>query len=84
INTPIQGTAADIIKLAMIKVDREINKAQLKTRLLLQIHDELVFEVPEKEVAKVEKLVRECMESVMKLDVPLVVNIATGKNLAKV
>jgi len=84
INTPIQGTAADIIKLAMIKVDRELEKAGLKARMLLQIHDELVFEVPEKEVEKIKKLARECMESVMKLDVPLVVNISTGKNLSKV
>ncbi len=84
INTPIQGTAADIIKLAMIKVDRELEKAGHKARMLLQIHDELVFEVPEKEVEKIKKLARECMESVMKLDVPLVVNISTGKNLSKV
>jgi DNA polymerase-1 len=84
INTPIQGTAADIIKLAMIKVDREIRNTQLKTKMLLQIHDELVFEVPEKEADKAEKLVKECMESVMQLDVPLVVNISIGKNLSKV
>jgi len=84
INTPIQGTAADIIKLAMIKVDRELKKAKLKTKMLLQIHDELVFEVPEKETNKTEKLVKECMESVMQLDVPLMVNIVVGKNLAKV
>jgi DNA polymerase-1 len=81
INTPIQGTAADIIKLAMIKVDHELKDAKLKAKMLLQIHDELVFEVPEKEVNKTEKLVKECMESVMKLDVPLVVNISAGKNL---
>jgi DNA polymerase-1 len=52
--------------------------------MLLQIHDELVFEVPEKEVEKTEKLVKKCMESVMKLDVPLVVNISVGKDLSKV
>jgi DNA polymerase-1 len=84
INTPIQGTAADIIKLAMIKVDREMKKSGLKAKMLLQIHDELVFEVPEKEVNKAEKLVKECMEYVMQLDVPLLVNISIGKNLAKV
>jgi len=84
INTPIQGTAADIIKLAMIKVDQELKKAKLQAKMLLQIHDELVFEVPVKEVEKTEKLVRNCMESVMKLDVPLVVNISVGKNLSKV
>jgi DNA polymerase-1 len=84
INTPIQGTAADIIKLAMIKVDHELQKAKLQAKMLLQIHDELVFEVPEKEADKAKKLVKECMESVMKLDVPLVVNISIGKNLSKV
>ena len=84
INTPIQGTAADIIKLAMVKVEKELQVAELKARMLLQIHDELVFEVPEDEVEQTEKLVKECMESVMKLDVPLVVNISLGKNLAKV
>ena len=84
INTPIQGTAADIIKLAMIRVDRELKKSGFKARMLLQIHDELVFEVPNKEVQETEKLVKSCMESVMKLDVPLVVNIAVGKNLSKV
>jgi len=84
INTPIQGTAADIIKLAMIKVDKKLKEAKLKANMLLQIHDELVFEVPEKEVEKAEKLVKKCMESVMKLDVPLVVNISVGKDLSKV
>ena len=84
INTPIQGTAADIIKLAMIKVVQELKKKGLKTRMLLQIHDELVFEVPEVEVEYVRKLVKDCMESVMSLDVPLVVNISVGSNLAKV
>jgi DNA polymerase-1 len=84
INTPIQGTAADIIKLAMIKVDHELIKAKLNAKMLLQIHDELVLEVPEEEVEKTEKLVRDCMESVMKLDVPLIVNISEGKNLSKV
>ncbi len=84
INTPIQGTAADIIKLAMIKVDQELKKKGLKTRMLLQIHDELVFEVPEVEVEYISKLVKDCMESVMSLDVPLVINISVGSNLAKV
>ena len=84
INTPIQGTAADIIKLAMIKLDRELAKAKLKAKMVLQIHDELVLEVPEKEGDITEKLVKECMESVIELDVPLVVNISTGNNLAKV
>jgi DNA polymerase-1 len=84
INTPIQGTAADIIKLAMIKVDQELHKAKLQAKMLLQIHDELVFEVPVKEADTIEKLVKDCMESVLHLDVPLVVNISVGTNLAKV
>ncbi len=84
INTPIQGTAADIIKLAMIRVDQELQRAGLQAKMLLQIHDELVFEVPEKEEGECKKLVKECMESVLELDVPLVVNISVGKNLAKV
>ncbi len=84
INTPIQGTAADIIKLAMIKVEKELQNAELKARMLLQIHDELVFEVPEDEVDKTVELVKESMELVLELDVPLVVNISVGKNLAKV
>jgi len=84
INTPIQGTAADIIKLAMIKLDKELAKAKLKAKMVLQIHDELVLEVPKKEGDIIEKLVKECMESVIELDVPLVVNISTGNSLAKV
>ncbi|MCF6290092.1 MAG: DNA polymerase I [Desulfobacterales bacterium] len=84
INTPIQGTAADIIKLAMIKVDAALARAEMNARMLLQIHDELVFEAPEDEVEQTKGLVREAMESVLTLDVPLVVNMASGKNLAEV
>ncbi len=84
INTPIQGTAADIIKLAMIKVERVLEESGLAARMLLQIHDELVFEVPEDEVEQTKGLVKEAMESVLTLDVPLVVNMAAGKNLAAV
>jgi DNA polymerase-1 len=83
VNTPIQGTAADIIKLAAIEVDRQLKEKRLAAKVLLQIHDELVLEVPESEVAETEKLVRTAMESVMKLDVPLEVNISTGYNLAE-
>jgi len=84
INTPIQGTAADIIKLAMIKVDRELKLRNLSAKMLLQVHDELVFEVPVKETKEAETMVKEAMESVMSLDVPLVANIAVGNNLAEV
>lgn len=83
INTPIQGTAADIIKLATINADQQLTKKGLKAKLLLQIHDELVFEVPKSEIDKTAAVVKEAMESVLSLDVPLVVNIATGKNLAE-
>lgn len=82
VNTPIQGTAADIIKLAAIEVDRQLREKGLAAKVLLQIHDELVLEVPESELAEIEKLIRPAMESVMQLDVPLVVNISTGRNLA--
>ncbi len=84
INTPIQGTAADIIKLAMLEVDHCLKQAGLATRMLLQIHDELVFEVVAGEEATVSALVRQAMETVTALDVPLVVNLATGRNLAEV
>jgi DNA polymerase-1 len=83
LNTPIQGTAADIIKLAMIAVDRELKERGLSARLLLQIHDELVFELPEGEVEETQKYVRQAMESALKLDVPLVVNFEVGRNLGK-
>lgn len=84
INTPIQGTAADIIKLATLQVDKRIRDAGLQAKLLLQIHDELVFEVPEQELEDTTPLVKEAMESVMSLDVPLLVNISSGHDLASV
>ena len=80
VNTPLQGTAADLIKLAMIRLDRELREHKLKSRMLLQVHDELVFEAPEKEVEPLRKLVREAMEKVYKLKVPLVVDVSVGKN----
>jgi DNA polymerase-1 len=83
INTPIQGTAADIIKLAMIKVVPSLKKENLSARLLLQIHDELVFELPESELEKTKEVVRVAMEEALTLDVPLVVNFETGNSLAK-
>jgi len=83
INTPIQGTAADIIKLAMIKVVPALEQANLSARLLLQIHDELVFELPEAEMEATKKVVKVAMEEALALDVPLVVNFEEGKSLAK-
>lgn len=82
INTPIQGTAADIIKLAMIKSEGVLAEAKLQARLLLQIHDELVFEVPEAELDRTAPLVQTAMESVLNLDA-LVVNMAVSDNLGK-
>ncbi len=83
INTPIQGTAADIIKLAMIKVGPALQQENLTARLLLQIHDELVFELPESELDATRKVVKTAMEEALVLDVPLVVNFEIGKSLAK-
>jgi DNA polymerase-1 len=79
-NTPIQGSSADIIKYAMIRVDRTLREEELKTRLLLQVHDELVFEVPEQEEGRVLPVIKEAMESAFKLKVPLVADIKTGRN----
>jgi len=80
INTPLQGTAADLIKLAMIVIDRQITERKLRTRMVLQVHDELLFEVPEDETDEVETLVRTEMEGVVKLNVPLVADLGFGPN----
>ena len=79
-NTPIQGSAADIIKIAMIKVDEELEKASLKSKMLVQVHDELVFEVSKGEEEKLQQIVRSSMENAVKLAVPLVVDDSFGKN----
>jgi len=79
-NTPIQGTAADIIKIAMVKVYQALKDSGLKSRLILQVHDELVIETFEDELEKVRELVKKCMEEAVKLSVPLVVDISTGRN----
>ena len=80
VNTPLQGTAADLIKVAMIRIDEEIRKRGLKSRMTLQVHDELVFEVPEHEVDAMKSLVREHMEQAHSLAVPLLVEIGVGLN----
>jgi len=80
VNTPLQGTAADLIKLAMIRIDEEIRKRGLKSRMTLQVHDELVFEVPESEVGAMKPLVRQHMEEAHVLAVPLLVEIGVGTN----
>jgi DNA polymerase I len=80
VNTPLQGTAADLIKLAMISLDRKLTQRKLKTRMVLQVHDELLFEVPGEEKEEVEELVRTEMEGVVKLKVPLVADLGFGPN----
>jgi len=80
VNTPLQGTAADLIKLAMIEIDREIERRGLAARMLLQVHDELLFEAQPGEVAEVRKLVKTAMESVHPLEVPLIADVGVGDN----
>jgi DNA polymerase-1 len=80
LNSPLQGTAADLIKLAMISIDRRLAAEKFEAKMILQVHDELLFETPPKEKGKLEELVREEMEGVHKLAVPLVVEICSGPN----
>ncbi|MGA9567252.1 MAG: DNA polymerase I [Candidatus Korobacteraceae bacterium] len=80
VNTPLQGTAADLIKLAMIRIDTELRRRKLQSRMLLQVHDELVFEVPESELDAVKQLVTQQMENAYELQVPLKVELGTGPN----
>jgi len=80
VNTPLQGTAADLIKLAMIRIDAVLRERRMKSRMTLQVHDELVFEVPENEVEAMQPLVREHMEKVHALAVPLQVDMGVGPN----
>jgi DNA polymerase-1 len=80
VNTPLQGTAADLIKIAMIRIDAALRERGMKSRMTLQVHDELVFEVPEAEIEAMRSLVREQMEKVHPLIVPLLVEIGVGTN----
>lgn len=82
-NTPIQGTAADIIKKAMIDVHKALADSRLKTRVLLQVHDELVLESPASELEQAKALVKSCMENAVALRVPLLVDVKFGKNWAE-
>ena len=79
-NTPLQGTAADLIKMAMISIDREIDRNKFKGVMILQIHDELIFEVPDEEVSAFSAMVREKMSGVAHLKVPIEVSLSVGKN----
>jgi DNA polymerase-1 len=80
VNTPLQGTAADLIKLAMIRIDEAIREREMRSRMTLQVHDELVFEVPDEEIEIMQSLVREEMEKVHSLSVPLLVELGVGPN----
>ena len=80
INAPIQGTAADLVKMAMIRVYERLRREKLGARMILQVHDELLLEVPDNEIERTTAVVREEMESVHPLAVPLVVDVGVGKN----
>jgi DNA polymerase-1 len=80
VNTPLQGTAADLIKLAMVRIDAALETSRAQSAMLLQVHDELVFECPPEEVETLSSLVKREMESVRELAVPLVVDIGVGDN----
>jgi DNA polymerase I len=80
VNTPLQGSAADLIKMAMLKIEQILQKEKFLGYMILQIHDELIFEIPDFEIITFEHLVREAMQSVIKLKIPLVVDISVGKN----
>ncbi|MCC6639384.1 DNA polymerase I, partial [Candidatus Falkowbacteria bacterium] len=80
VNMPLQGTAADLIKIAMINIHEELPKISPQSKMLLQVHDELVFEVPDSEVQKVSRFVKEKMEQAGVFEVPIVVDVSHGKN----
>ena len=79
-NTPIQGTAADIMKIAMIKVYQEIKKRGLKSKIVLQVHDEMMIEAPEEEKEEIKDIMKKCMESAVSLKIPLIADISEAKN----
>ncbi|KFF12877.1 DNA polymerase I [Chryseobacterium soli] len=80
VNAPVQGSAADVVKLAMIKIDKELDAQNLKTKMLLQVHDELIFEAPADEVEAASKLIKTEMERALETQVPLLVEVGVGKN----
>ena len=79
-NTPVQGTAADIIKLAMVRVHEALLEGGWESRLILQVHDELILEAPAREAERVALLLRDCMENVISLSVPLLAEVKTGSS----
>ncbi|MCT2561104.1 DNA polymerase I [Chryseobacterium herbae] len=80
VNAPVQGSAADVVKLAMIKIDKELKAQELQTKMLLQVHDELVFEAPIDEIERASKLIKTEMESALETQVPLLVEVGVGNN----
>jgi DNA polymerase-1 len=80
INMPIQGTASDIVKIAMLRVDKALRAEKLETRMIMQVHDELLFEAPDDEVERAKELIKREMEAAAELSVPLTVDIGVGKN----
>ena len=80
VNTPLQGTAADLMKVAMIRIHRELQRGLWKSRMLLQVHDELVFEVPPEEVERLSSMARQEMQAAVELEVPLVADVGSGDN----
>jgi DNA polymerase-1 len=79
-NTPLQGTAADLLKLAMVRVHARLQRGKLQTRMILTVHDELVFEAPERELARAQDIVRAEMEGAHPMRVPLKVDLGVGQN----
>jgi DNA polymerase-1 len=80
INMPIQGSASDIVKIAMLRVDKALKAEKLETRMIMQVHDELLFEAPEAEVGRATEIIKREMEAAAELSVPLTVEIGAGKN----
>ncbi|MBI4637712.1 MAG: hypothetical protein HY727_15355, partial [Candidatus Rokubacteria bacterium] len=83
-NAPVQGTASDMIKIAMVRVHRALRERGLRTRMLLQVHDELLFEAPPEEVGTTEALAKEIMEAALPLRVPVVVDVKAGRDWSEV
>ena len=77
---PLQGTASDIVKISMLKTDEALRRAGLKTQMIMQVHDELLFEAPEEEVPRAMEIIKKSMETAVELDVPLTVEIGAGDN----
>ena len=80
VNMPIQGTAADIVKIAMLRVHKRLREREFRTKLVLQVHDELVFDSPENEVSTVVPIIVDTMENAFQMDVPLKVEVKIGKD----